>query len=330
MARSGDVNAKTAAAIALLDAKDAPKAGAQTWGSAKTGKGTVIAFAVLSAKQPIAHAVVVKTALSIAEEAGYTDLAVLISSIGDAESRKRFTRELGNFFRKNADALDPEMKHLATKDPDAAYRALLKNDDPLLAKAPRSIDYLSEGSRKTMLSALSLFESVGIPYVMQPRLSGEPNVHAEVLFAIEGTDKSGERVRVATGGRFDEHLKRERGKGESAIGISIEVPQRVDCEAADEAPACFVVHVGDAAKLKSFSVLEALWRAHIAVGQALMAESLRDQMLAGKDARTRYVAIIGQREALDGTVIVRSTTTQMQTVLPLDKLGGYVSRGHRG
>ncbi|MDE2078783.1 MAG: ATP phosphoribosyltransferase regulatory subunit [Patescibacteria group bacterium] len=320
-------DAKTSAAMALIDAKNAP-VDAQSWGAARSTHGTVIAFSVSNPRHAIAHAIAVKTALAVAEEAGYAELAVEINSVGDQESRKRFARELGNFFRKNIEALAPEVRELAARDPEAAYRKLVALNDPVRERAPRSIDYLSENARKNMLSVLSFFESVGIPYTMNPRLVGDPGVHSEILFAIEGTNRRGERLTVATGGRY-ESPKRERGKTESAVGMSVEVPERIDLEALDEAPACFVVHVGDIAKLRAFSVLEALWRAHIAVGQALMAETLRDQMLASTGAKTRYVAIIGQREALDGTVIIRNASTQIQTVLPLEKLTGYVGRGQR-
>jgi len=249
--------------------------------------------------------------------------------VGDTESRKRFTRELSNFFRKQQEVLPADLKHLAVRDPDAAYRELLKTDNPLLARAPRSIDYLSEASRKTMLATLTLLESVGIPYAMNPRLLAYPGVNSDLVFSIEGTAKDGSRATLASGGRFDEYGKHEKGKAANAVAVSVELPKRVDCENMSEEPACFLVHVGDAAKLKAFEVIEALWRAHVAVGQALLAENLREQIQAGASVRARYLAIVGQREALDGTVIVRNTGTQMQTTLSADKLGAYVSRGHR-
>lgn len=329
VADTGTDEVKTAAAMALVSNTKTPTQWSQSWGIARKGPGTVIAFAVSGARQTIAHAIVVKTALSIAELSGYTDLSVSISSVGDAESKKRFTRELGNFFRKNHEALTPDLRHLAAGNPDAAYRTLVEKKDPLLTRAPRSIDYLSEPSRKNMLAILSLFESVAIPYTFEGRLVAEPGVQSEILFAIDGADKRGERIRIASGGRYDEHLKRERGKNESAVAISVEVPERIDYETRQEDPSCFVVHVGDAAKLRAFSVLEALWRAHTDVGHALMADNLRDQMQKGTESKAKYLAIIGQREALDNTVIVRSVATQIQTTLPIEKLGNYVNRARR-
>ena len=181
-----------------------------------------------------------------------------------------------------------------------------------------------------MLSALSLFESVGITYTIQSRLAGTPNPESELIFAIEGSNKRGVRSRVATGGRYDEYAKRSRGNtAEPAVAISIELDGRMDIEVPQEEPACFVVHVGDAAKLRAFALLEALWRAELSVGNALMSENLHDQVQKATNSKTKYLAIIGQREALDNTAIVRSVATQIQTTLSLEKLAGYVTRSHR-
>ena len=324
----GALDGKTAASSALAASVAPGTAPAQVWGAARKGSSTLISFGIFSTRHAIAPAILVKTALSIAETAGFTELAVSVSSVGDLESRRRFTRELGNWFRKHLDETPEDVRELAAKDPDAAYRTLIQRQDPLLESMPRSIDYLSENSRKTMLTALSLFESVGIPYTLDPRLAAESGTESELLFAVTGTDKRHNRVTVATGGRYDELMKRLKGQNAGpAVIIALELDGRLDIEASEETPECFVVHVGDIAKLRAFALLEALWRAHLAVGNALMAENLREGVERAHKAKSRYIAIIGQREALDDTVIIRSIGSELQMTLPFEKVTAHVGRG---
>lgn len=331
IADQGDaVDHSVAAIMALMSAPTAPAKSAQTWGTAKRTNGTTLSFSITGAKHAVSHALVVKTALSIAELSGYTELAVGVSSVGDAESRRRFVRELGTFFKKNSESLTPEVKQKSLHNPEEAYRMLLGSGEPLAERLPRPIDYLSENSRKVMTDALALFESVGIPYSLASHLPATPGVQTEIQFAISGVDKKGVRSVVAEGGRFDELMKkRDKAPQGHAVGIALSIPQDVGYDDDPETPACFVVHVGEAAKLKAFTLIEALWRSQVAVREALMAESLRDQMEAAKLAGVRYVAIIGQREALDNTVIIRSTATQMQTSIPVEKLVASVNRKAR-
>ncbi|MEK9176871.1 MAG: hypothetical protein AAB923_01105, partial [Patescibacteria group bacterium] len=142
----------TAASAALVKSVDGTKGTAQVWGSARGQKnGTVLSFVIVAARHAAAHALVVEAARSVAELAGFTDLSVLVSSVGDQESKRRFARELGNFFRKNADLVHEDMKRLAGDDPEGAYRVLLTRKDPLIEKAPHPIYFLSDNSRKSML-----------------------------------------------------------------------------------------------------------------------------------------------------------------------------------
>ena len=178
-----------------------------------------------------------------------------------------------------------------------------------------------------MVDTLHLFEELGIQYQLEPHLPATTGVHAELLFAVSGVNKKGEREVIATGGRLDELMKKkEKAPLGHTVGISLSVPEQLDLGEVDAQLSCFVVHVGEAAKLKAFTVMEALWRANVAVQEALMADSLRDQMDRAKGLNAKYIAIIGQREALDNTVIVRNVATGIQGPMPLERLAGAVSR----
>jgi histidyl-tRNA synthetase len=319
----------TKVTTALVKARQPSKKPQHLWGATKRSSGTTLSFTILASRHAISHALVVKAAVSIAEAAGFTDLAVGVSSIGDSESRRRFARELGTFFRKNAEALSPEILKRANTDPEGAYRAVLADGSELIEKLPRPIDYLSESSRKTMVDTLHLFESVGIEYELQAHLPAVIGTHAELLFAVSGVDQKGERVILATGGRLDDLMKKQDKSPQGhAVGVSVTVPEALDLspQADDAHLSCFVVHVGEAAKLKGFKLLDALCRANVSVQEALLAESLKDQMDAAKAAGAKYIAIIGQREALDGTVIIRNVGSGMQQSVSTERLTALVAR----
>lgn len=299
----------------------------QVWGTLKKAGGTSVVFVAASPKISIAQAFVVKASLSTVESAGFSSPRVLISSVGDAESRKRYLREVGNFFKKHAKEISEDLLALSVKNPDEAIAALIKKEDPIATSLPRTIDYLSESSRKIMLETIDLFEKLGMSYELDPRLPYTAGTNRELVFAIEGTDKKGNVVRVASGGRV-EHPSAKKDTFD-VVGMSISIPQALDINKRSlttTTPACFVVHVGEAAKLKAFTLLDSLWRAHITLGQALLADTIQEQMQRATSSEAKYVAIIGQREALDNTVIVKNVSTQLQETLPLDKLIARIGR----
>lgn len=325
---AGEVFGEDAALIATVAGKMGPVTQTtQAWGVSKRSGGSAIVFVAASPKVSIAQAFVVKAALGAAESSGIQNTKVLISSVGDAESRKRYLRELGNFFKKYSKELPEDIAKHALENADAAADALLRSGHPLAESLPRTIDYLSESSRKIMLETITLFERLGITYELEARLPYTPDVSRELVFAIEGSDSTGETVRVAQGGRIEDN--RTKKQEHEVVGIALSVPYPVDPKspsASTPTPACFVVHVGEAAKLKAFTLLDSLWRAQVSLGQALLAETIQEQMNRAAASNARYVAIIGQREALDNTVIVKNVATQLQETIELDKLPGRMSR----
>ena len=48
------------------------------------------------------------------------------------------------------------------------------------------------------------------------------------------------------------------------------------------------------------------------------------QLAHARELESAYILIMGQREALDGTVIVRNTTTQAQETVPVETLPPYL------
>ncbi len=217
------------------------------------------------------------------------------------------------------------MREAAAKDPLAAARALTASGHQLAGILPKTIDYLSEASRKVMLETISLFEALGIRYELAPRLQGEPGIARELVFAIDGTDRHGVRTRVASGGRVGDA---KNGPTVPTVGMAIALPAAIEAReiAAAPTPSCYVVHVGEAAKLKAFGLLDSLWRSHIALGQALLATSIQDQMQKAVESGASYLAIVGQREALDNTAIVRNVATQIQETLPFDRVAPRLAR----
>ncbi len=317
----------TALVTTLIDRVGPLTGTTQMWGTAKKSGTTSIVFVIGSRKIAVAQTFVVKAALAVAESSGLSDLSVHISSVGDAESRRRYLREVGNFFKRYAKDIPEPVLSLSVKYPDRAISELLASNSPLEEHIPRTIDYLSEPSRKIILETISLFERLGIRYELNARLPFTPDVNHELVFAIYGTDKKGQAIAIASGGRFVAPQKKKDSP--DVMGMHVAVPQTVDCRRDQKnsaLPACFVVHVGEAAKLKAFTLLDSLWRSEVHLDQALLEESIQAQMQRAQQSQAKYLAIIGQREALDNTVIVKNVLSELQEIVPLDKVASRMSR----
>ena len=91
-----------------------------------------------------------------------------------------------------------------------------------------------------------------------------------------------------------------------------------------KSPKVYFIQIGTGAKLKSLNVIETLRKARIPVLQALNKNKLSAQLGIAEKLNIPYVLIFGQKEAIEGTVIVRDMSNHSQDTMPLTKLAEYL------
>ncbi|HEY4502617.1 MAG TPA: His/Gly/Thr/Pro-type tRNA ligase C-terminal domain-containing protein [Candidatus Paceibacterota bacterium] len=300
-----------------------------------SGKARIrFGLTVFGIEQSIAEALILSSALAILNEVGVKEASVHINSVGDRDSMQRFTRELNTYFRKNLAIMPATCREALKRDILDAHEFLLERKHPLLEGAPQPMQFLSDAHRRHLKEVLEFLESSEIPYEIDGELTGARDYYSQTMFEIKETGgDDAENVvpvtHIARGGRCDDLFKRFHKAHVPTVSIIIEKlletarvpawkPPRV------RRPRIYFVQLGSRAKLLSLSVTEALRKAHIPLQQAIGSNSLTEQLEEARSLSIPRAIIMGQREALDGTVIVRDLNTHAQTVLPVGDLSEYL------
>ena len=143
-----------------------------------------------------------------------------------------------------------------------------------------------------------------------------------------------EPIVLAQGGRYD-YLAKKLGyrKDTPSVGITIEVDHIIDSPShkpisprIQKKPKVYFIQFGFEAKLKSLTVIETLRVAHVPITQSLAKDRLSAQLLVAERLNIPYTIILGQREALDNTVIIRNMATHSQETISIDKLSEYIKK----
>ena len=88
----------------------------------------------------------------------------------------------------------------------------------------------------------------------------------------------------------------------------------------------YFIQFGFEAKLKSLEIIDLLREAKIAVSQSLSKDKLSAQLSSAEAQNFPYLLIVGQREAMDKTVLVRFKETRSQQAVPIAKLVEYLKK----
>ncbi|MEK7541458.1 MAG: ATP phosphoribosyltransferase regulatory subunit [Patescibacteria group bacterium] len=141
---------------------------------------------------------------------------------------------------------------------------------------------------------------------------------------------SGKRV-LAEGGRISQAAALIGGKEVSAAAGVLLLDAVADAVARREAGApgsleVFFAQLGDLAKRRSFEILEILREAGFEVRESLGRDSIKTQLKIAERLGAKFALILGQKEALDSTIIVREVSSGIQETVSQEKLADFLKK----
>ncbi|MDE1975087.1 MAG: hypothetical protein KGI49_01055 [Patescibacteria group bacterium] len=300
----------------------------------KTAYNRYADLEILGSSGAIAEATLIQAGRAMLAEEGYEDTRVEINSVGDRDSMSRFNRELTSYYRKNIDTMTPEGRQLFKKDPYALLVSHDKENTEINAKAPRTIDFLSENSRRHLEEVLEYLEALGVPYSINNSLIGNKSYCTETIFSvIDATESKADKdMRVlAIGMRYNGLAKRAGMKKDiQGVGLSLLIKNNGndlrDPLKRVKRPIASFVQLGAESKLMSLDIVERLRKNKIPLYISLAKDRLGAQVSVIEKHHTPYVIVIGKKEAVDKTAIVRRVDTYSQEVVPIEELPEYMKK----
>ena len=85
-------------------------------------------------------------------------------------------------------------------------------------------------------------------------------------------------------------------------------------------PKVFITQLGELAKRKSLVLFEDFRKHGIAARASFGRDSIKSQLRIAHRLGIKYTLIIGQKEALEGTVILREIISGVQETIPMEKI----------
>ncbi len=284
-------------------------------------------FESLGVPDSIVDAQLILIASRIFKELG-VDVTIQINSIGTPESRQAYLTELASYFRPHRNKLSEDDKRRLQKSP----LRLLDSKDPammeLLAGAPQIVDWLDEDSKQHFMKVLEYLDEVEVSYQLNPHLVRGLDYYTRTVFEIWETGDEGERAQNALGGggRYD-------GRPTPACGFAIGM-ERIVKAMADrgisppprEKPLVFFAQLGDAARRVGLRLFEEFRAAGIPVAEAFGKNALKTQLEVANKLEVPYALLLGQKEVLDGTIIIRDMDSGAQEIVDSGKIVSIMQR----
>lgn len=161
---------------------------------------------------------------------------------------------------------------------------------------------------------------------MNPQLVRGLDYYTRTVFEVwDAEDESG-RTALCGGGRYDKLVELLGGRPTPACGLSIgmettiiKMKERNVVLPVIKSPEVFIAQLGEPAKRKALKLFEELRRSGIYVSASFSKDSLKGQMEIASKLGVRYTLMIGQKEIMDNTIIIRDMEAGIQEIYDFKK-----------
>jgi histidyl-tRNA synthetase len=272
---------------------------------------------------PLADAEVISIADSVFKRLGIRDLTLEINSIGCPTCRAAYTKALQEYFSQYKDQLCETCLSRLERNPlrllDCKSETCKKNAE----NAPSILDYLCNDCKAHFEKVKAALDTLGIAYKVNDRIVRGLDYYTRTVFEFT-TNDLGSQGTVCGGGRYDGLIQELGGPEMPALGFgmglerllllmkaqNIEFPMPKKCDV-------YIGSLGDAARLRSFTMASTLRTCGIAAAFDDLGRGLKAQMKYADKIGARYSMVLGDDEITSGKAQVKNMATGEKTELPL-------------
>ena len=291
-------------------------------------------FEVLGEQATAMDAQIIQIFYSILSELKFSHLIIEVNSIGDSQCRPYYKKLLVSFLRSRQNSLCADCRRRIRENPLRVLDCKEEKCQRVKSQAPQIIDHLCDECKNHFKSLLEFLDEADLPYHLDPYLVRGLDYYTKTVFEIfsekdiipKEEDASVARNALVGGGRYDALIKLLGGKDVPGVGAAAGIERIVALlkekgEAKTEPKAqIFLAQLGDLPKKRTLKLMEEFRKAKIDIVESLGRDSLRTQLARADKLKTQYTLILGQREVLNDTIVVRRMDTGEQKTVKLDKV----------
>ncbi len=285
-------------------------------------------------KDPILDAQLIQLFFAISKSLGLKKLITQINSIGCPKCRPNYRRALVNFYRYKQKDICPDCYRRLKQNPMRLLDCKEENCMEIAQKAPQVIEYLCDECCSHFKSLLEYLDELEIPYLLNHALVRGLDYYTKTVFEIWPEEEEKTRqFALAGGGRYDGLVELLGGKETPAVGFAIGLDRFINLLkekeiklSAREKPLVYVVQLGELAKKKSLNLFEEIRKSGLRIEGSFGKNSLKAQLRTADKKNARLALILGQKEALDDTVILRDMVSGSQKVISFKKVVGEIKK----
>ncbi len=284
---------------------------------------------VIGDKDPVIEAQLLMLAYNFYKSLGI-EISVKINSIGCIECRPRYKDNLVAYLRKKRTKLCATCKKRLTKNPLRILDCKESKCGSVVEGAPQIIDWVCDDCKDHFTRVLEYIDELGIPYEPDSYLVRGLDYYTRTVFEIWPANSDGAKSRQSAlggGGRYDDLVGDMGGKDTHACGMGLGIERAIIKLKENKTEIIkkpvfdvFVAQLGEKARIKALGLFEELRTLGFKVSESFSKGSLRAQLELANKLDVKVTLILGQKEVMDGTILLRDMDSGIQEEIDFKKV----------
>ena len=265
---------------------------------------------------------------------GLKDIVTQVNSIGCLECRLVYKNALVNFYRGQTAKLCPDCRRRLRLNPLRVLDCKNPKCQKLSSQAPQIVDFFCKDCHRDFKLILEHLDGLGINYELNPSLVRGLDYYSRTVFEFVPKDKKQlSQGSIGAGGRYDYLIEVLGGRSVPAVGLALGIERVINLIKEQKVklpsvkpPQVFLAQLGNVAKIKSLKLFEEFRQNRLIMAESFGRDSIKSQLKQANRLAVKFVLILGHKEALDNTILLRDMASGVQEVVKLDKVIAEIKR----
>jgi len=283
-------------------------------------------FELVGEKNPVLDAQIIKMVHTVIKRLGLANIVISVNTVGCLDCQPEYKQQLKEFYESRHNALCKKCRKRRTTNPMLLLACKEEKCARMAKDAPQIIDHLCEICHKHFTETLEFLDDQEIPYSLMPSLVPEVEYYMRTVFSVAPEKSDRPRV-LFEGGRYDDLIEKMGGRPTPAVGatgfvdqIVLALQEQAIKIANPRKGDVYLAQLSAMAKKKALKVFDMLRDAGIRVIEGFGKNAITSQIEQATKLGVPITLILGQKETLDETIIVRDMVNGVQEIVPLSRL----------
>ncbi len=279
---------------------------------------------IIGAKDPIYDAQIIQVFDRFFRKFKLSDYVFKINSLGCKKDRKKYIKDLKNYYKKNLKNLCKDCQRRYHLNPLRLLDCKHPKDQEYKTNAPSIINYLCKDCEDHISKVLEYLDILEIKYEIDQLLVRGFDYYQQLVFEVFFTESN---LAIGGGGRYDNLIQYLGGKPTPATGGALGLERLIEVfkihniklKTAKKAD-IFIAQTTEKTKEYAIKIYDELIRHNIKIAENFEKTSLSNQLELANKLGIKYCLIVGHQEIGNKTVILKDMEKRSQEVIFLSNL----------